>query len=284
VYADLIHLKTYPAYAATFTNGTINYSLSDTIKWQNISGPNLQAMVVGNFGLRSKTSTVTFPSTGKWFSYLTSDSITVNSTAYSITLNPGQYFVYTNKQIKNEVLAVSWLSFVAQKSGAHAVTLNWSAKGNINNDHYDIERSSDGISFAKIGSVKAIQSDDVAQYHFDDTEALPGNNYYRLKQVDKDGSYQYSSIQKVNLYEAVKHWNLYPNPAKNNTTLFALNSYTKAGIAISDMNGKIVYRTTVTNIVAGQQFIIPVQQLAKGLYIIKITTDQDTDTQKLIVE
>ncbi len=284
VYADLIHLKTYAAYDATFIHGTTAYNLSDTIKWESLVGPNLQVMVVGNFGLRSKTETVTFPSTGKWYSYLTSDSITVNSTAYSITLNAGQYFVYTNKKIKDEVLAVSWLSFIAQKSGTHTVMLNWSAKGSINNDHYDIERSSDGVSFTKIGSVKAVQSEDVAHYNFNDAMALSGNNYYRLKQVDKDGTYEYSSIQKVNLDEAAKHWNLYPNPAKNNTTLFALNNYTKAAIVISDMNGRIVYRTTVINVVAGQQFNIPVQQLSKGLYVIKITTDQNTDMQKLVVE
>ncbi len=284
VYADLIHLKTYPAYTATFINGTIAYNLSDTLKWESLTGPDLSVMVVGNFGLTSKTATVTFPSTGKWYSYLTNDSVTVNSTAYSITLNAGQYYVYTNKKIKNEVLAVSWLSFIAQKSGAHAVVLNWSAKGNINNDHYDVERSSDGIAFTKIGSVNAITSGDVQHYNFNDAMPLSGNNYYRLKQVDKDGTYQYSSIQKVNLEEAVKHWNLYPNPAKNNTTLFALNNYAKADVVVNDMNGKIVYRTTIANIVAGQQFIIPVQQLAKGLYIIRITTDQNTDMQKLIVE
>ena len=198
VYADLIHLKTYPAYTATFINGTIAYNLSDTIKWQSLAGPNLTVMVVGNFGLTSKTATITFPSTGKWYSYLTNDSVTVNSTAYSITLNAGQYYVYTNKKIKNEVLACKLkLSFIAQKKRcAYSCTLNWSAKGNINNDHYDIERSSDGISFTKIGSVNAIASGDVQQYNFNDVMPLPGNNYYRLKQVDKDGSSQYSSIQK----------------------------------------------------------------------------------------
>jgi glycosidase len=284
VYANLIRLKTYAAYDATFIHGTTAYSLSDTIKWESLSGPNLKVMVVGNFGLASKTSTITFPATGKWYSYLTTDSITVNSTSYSITLNAGQYFVYTDKPIRNEVLAVSWLNFIAQKTGAQTVSLNWSAKGNINNDHYDVERSSDGISFIKIGGVHATGSDDVQHYSFNDAMPLNGSNYYRLKQVDKDGTYQYSSIQKVNLDEAVKHWSLYPNPAKNNTTLFALNNYAKAAIAVNDMNGRIVYRTTITGVVAGQQFIIPVRQLAKGLYVIKITTDQDTDMQKLVVE
>ena len=122
------------------------------------------------------------------------------------------------------------------------------------------------------------------QYAFTDNLPLNGINYYRIKQVDKDGTYQYSSVQKVSMADVVKHWNLYPNPAKNNTTLFALNSYDKAEITVSDLNGKIVYRTTLNNIVANQQISIPVQQLSKGIYVIKIATNQNIDTQKLVVE
>ena len=60
VYKNLIHLKTYPAYASTFINGNINYNLSDTVKWENITGSNLQIMVFGNFGVKSKKESVTF--------------------------------------------------------------------------------------------------------------------------------------------------------------------------------------------------------------------------------
>lgn len=284
VYAKLIHLKTYGAYASTFVNGTIAYNLFDTIKWQSIKGTNLQVMVVGNFGLYAKTAAVTFPSTGKWYSYLTDDSITVSSTSYSVTLNAGEYFVYTNKKIKDEVLAVSWLNFTAQKNAANSVLLSWSTKSEVNNDHYEVERSSNGASFAKIGSVAAVQSTGVQQYSFTDNLPLSGTNYYRLKQVDKDGAYQYSSIQKVNLLDAVKHWSLYPNPAKNNTILNALNNYSKAVISVSNLNGKIVYRSTLNNVVSGQQINIPLQQLSKGVYVIKIITAESTDTQKLVVE
>ncbi|HYJ63762.1 MAG TPA: T9SS type A sorting domain-containing protein, partial [Parafilimonas sp.] len=284
VYKDLIHLKTYPDYTSTFINGTINYSLSDTIKWQSVVGSNLSVMLFGNFGVRAKTSTVTFPSTGTWYSYLTTKTITVSSTSYSVTLQPGEYYVYTNKNIKDVVLPVTWLSFTAQKNGAHSVLLNWSTQNEVNNDHFEIERSSNGTSFSKIGNANALTGNGELHYSFTDNIPLNGYNYYRIKQVDKEGNYQYSSIQRISLGDIVKRWNLYPNPAKNVAALHALNNYNKATISISDLRGRIIYSTVINNITVNQQISIPIQQLSKGVYVIKIVTEQGTDTQKLVVE
>jgi len=154
VYANLIHLKTYAAYASTFINGAVNYNLSDTVKWQSITGSNLSVMVFGNFGINPKTATVTFPSTGNWYSYLTSKTINVSSTSYPVTLQPGEYYVYTNKNIKDIVLAVSWLNFSAQKNTAHSILLNWATQNENDNAYFEIERSSNGISFIKLGSIQ----------------------------------------------------------------------------------------------------------------------------------
>jgi 1,4-alpha-glucan branching enzyme len=284
VYKNLIHLKTYAGYTSTFVNGSINYNLSDTVKWESIVGSNLSVMVFGNFGVNAKTATVTFPSTGTWFSYLTTKTISVGSTSYSVTLQPGEYYVYTNKNIKDVVLPVTWLSFTAQKNGVHSVLLNWSTQNEINNNYFEVERSNDGISFTKIGSVNAITGNGELHYVFTDNIPLNGFNYYRIKQVDKEGNYQYSSTQRISLNDIIKRWNLYPNPAKNNTSLYALNNYKNAAISVSDLNGRIIYRTAINNIKANQQITIPLQQLSKGIYVIKITTEQGTDTQKLVVE
>ncbi len=284
VYSNLIHLKTYPGYTSTFINGNITYNLSDTVKWQNIVGSNLSVMVFGNFGVNAKTATVTFPSTGKWYNYLGNGTITISSTGYSVTLQPGEYYVYTNKDVKSQVLAVNWLSFTAQKTGAHSVLLNWSTESEANNDHYEIERSADGISFIKMGSVNALQTGGVQKYTFTDNQPLISMNYYRIKQVDKEGGYKYSSIREVDINAIVKRWNLYPNPAENSTALYAMNNYDKAYISVSDLNGRTVYRYTANNIMAGQSINIPVYQLSKGVYVIKIITGQNTDTQKLVVK
>jgi 1,4-alpha-glucan branching enzyme len=284
VYKDLIHLKTYPDYVSTFINGNINYSLSDTVKWESVVGNNLQVMVFGNFGVNAKTSTVTFPSTGIWYSYLTTKTINVAATSYTVTLQPGEYYVYTNKNIKDAVLPVTWLSFTAQKNGAHSVLLSWSTQNEINNDHFEIERSGNGTSFTKIDEVTAATGTGQHRYSLTDNIPLSGYNYYRIKQVDKEGNYQYSSIQRISLSDIIKHWSLYPNPAKNATALYALNNYSKAAISVSDLRGKIIYRTVIDNITANQQILIPLQQLSKGVYVIKIITEQGIDAEKLVVE
>ncbi|MBV9961707.1 MAG: T9SS type A sorting domain-containing protein [Parafilimonas sp.] len=284
VYTNLIHLKTYPGYTSTFINGNITYNLSDSVKWQNIVGNNLSVMVFGNFGVNAKTATVTFPSTGKWYNYLGTGTITISSAGYTVTLQPGEYFVYTNKDVKSQVLAVNWLTFTAQKTGAHTVLLNWSTESRANSDHFEIERSSDGISFTKIASANTILSNGTQHYSYTDNSPLNSLSYYRIKQVDKDGSFQYSSIQKINLADVVHLWNVFPDPAKDKANVYALSNYAKADISIADLNGKIVYRYTAGNIIAGQPITIPVQQLSKGLYVIKIATEQNTYTQKLIVE
>ena len=115
-------------------------------------------MVFGNFGVNAKKEIVIFPSTGKWYSYLGTGIITLNSVNDTVTLQPGEYFVYTNKDVKAQVLAVSWLNFSAQKNSAHSVLLSWTTQSEINNENYEIERSSNGVSFNKIGSVNAVQS------------------------------------------------------------------------------------------------------------------------------
>jgi hypothetical protein len=91
-------------------------------------------------------------------------------------------------------------------------------------------------------------------------------------------------VRRVSLSDVIKHWSLYPNPAKNITALYALNNYKSAAISVSDLNGKIIYRKMMNNVTANQQISIPLSQLSKGIYVIKIVTELGIDTQKLIVE
>jgi hypothetical protein len=119
--ANLIKLRMTPAYLSTFTTGTITSNLSGAIKWLNVSDNALKVVVYGNFGVTSTTATVTFPSTGTWYSYLNDSVATINSTSVSVTLPPGAYYVFTSKDI---VLPINLLSFTAEKSGKQSVQLN----------------------------------------------------------------------------------------------------------------------------------------------------------------
>ncbi len=91
-------------------------------------------------------------------------------------------------------LPVELLHFTAQPSKAH-VSLNWATASELNNDYFDVERSTDGRSFQKIERVKGAGTTDVTlHYSYKDVKPQRGQNYYRLKQVDFDGAFEYTNI------------------------------------------------------------------------------------------
>ena len=285
IYSKLFKLRNTPEYLSTFTTGTIDYlnHLSGLIKWFSVSDNALKVMVFGNFDVTTQSTTVTFPAIGVWYNYFTGATLNVNSAAYSITLQPGEYYVYTNKSV---VLPVNLLSFTANKTDKHTVIVNWSTSSEINNHHYEVERSGDGSSFATLGSVAASAAlTQVKQYQYIDLKPLNGVNYYRLKQVDKDGQFHYSAVVKINFTTQNVLWQLYPNPAGSSTAIYAQATMNKIQVVLTDISGKILYRNnTVGTVTAGQKINIPVKNLSKGVYLLKVTTDQGIQTEKLAVE
>jgi hypothetical protein len=111
------------------------------------------------------------------------------------TLEAGfDFFSVTN----STPLPVELISFEAKAMDNHNL-LTWTTASEINNDHFVIEKSSDGISFLEIGTERGMGNSTVAhEYFFRDFEIENGTTFYRLKQVDFDGTDNYSSIATVN--------------------------------------------------------------------------------------
>ena len=237
-------------------------------------------MVYGNFDVNTVTATVTFPSTGVWYSYLNDSVATVNATTVTVTLPPGAYYVFTNKDI---LLPVNLLKFTAEKSGSKAVELKWSTNAENNNNFFEVQRSADGINFVTIGKVNALQSAaTIKSYSYTDSKPA-AVNYYRLKQIDKDGGFDYSATLPVKFDTKIK-WQLYPNPANAKTALYMQENVEGLQLALTDLSGRVVYNSAVMNAVNGQQISLPVNKLAKGIYLLKITTPGSVTTEKLVVQ
>ncbi|MBS1730566.1 MAG: zinc-dependent metalloprotease [Bacteroidetes bacterium] len=196
------------------------------------------------------------------------------------------FFDINNKDITIKgSLPVTWLSFTAEKSGANTVLLNWSTANELNNDHFEVERSNDGSNFAMITSIKAGSNpNQVQQYAYTDKAAMQGDNYYRIKQVDLDGRFTYSDIKKVTIDGISTFFSIRPNPAVNKASLIASTRLNNVLISLVSTTGKIVYSTTQPLVNAGDIITIPVNNLAKGVYMIKITSDEGNKTQKLVVQ
>lgn len=285
VYADLFRLRAQPAYATTFTSGTVNANVGNgtKVKWMSVSGANLKVMVIGNFDSLPQTASVIFPNNGAWYSYLTDSVAVISNATTSVTLKPGEYYVFTN--ISLHALPVSWLNFTAIKGKERSVILKWSTAQEVNNDHFGVERSNDGVNYTLIGQVPATNANSgIANYSFTDITPLQGVNYYRLNQVDKNGRSQHSKIVTIDVDGSAAQWHVYPNPAGSSTALYLNSSLAKLQLVLTDASGKVVFTKQLSNGAAGQKITIPVQGLARGVYLLKVNTDHTTRTEKIVVQ
>ncbi len=103
VYAQLIKLKLTPNYLSTFTTSNSTYDLAGNVKWLKLTTDSLNVVVIGNFDVAAASANISFPNAGTWYSYLTGTTRTATGGIETINLQPGEYYVYTNKDVKNTV-------------------------------------------------------------------------------------------------------------------------------------------------------------------------------------
>lgn len=294
VYSKLLTLRNAPQFTSTFTTGVIanNYSLTSYVKQLKVYDPNLSVVAVGNFDVASQFAVVSFPSNGTWYNYLNPSAapITVSGFGYVMpSLQPGEYYVFTSKDAYTTILPVTWISFTAQKGYNNAVNLQWQVANEVNNDHYEVERSTDGVNFVSIGTVASLNGNTQAatNYSFVDKQTAAGTVYYRIQQVDKDGKHSYSSVQTITVSATeTASWQVYPTlgRAGGNTALHIKGDVGRIQLALTDISGKIIYQNKLSATVAGQQINVPLNGCTKGIYMLKIMSDKAQSTEKIVVE
>jgi glycosidase len=104
VYAKLFKLKLTANYKTTFTSNNVTWNLTGNFKSLQINDDSLKVVVIGNFDVINQTGTVTFPSDGNWYSYLSNNIKTATGVAEQISLNTGEYYIYTNKNLNSEIV------------------------------------------------------------------------------------------------------------------------------------------------------------------------------------
>jgi subtilisin-like proprotein convertase family protein len=187
--------------------------------------------------------------------------------------------------ITGGTLPVSWLDFTARRSAEKAVQLQWKTATEINNKEFQVERSRDGSNFEVIGTVSAGgNGSGIQQYIYNDLKPFTGINYYRLKQVDKDGSYKYSSVAKVAIDQDRSLYSISPNPAISKANLTIYKEMKQVNVKVMDVSGKTIYTLNKPVINAGETILLPVTQMAKGYYLVIIESEAERFTEKLIVQ
>lgn len=180
----------------------------------------------------------------------------------------------------NYPLPVNLVSFTCQFN-ERAVILNWLTTNEINFSHFEIERSNDGINFNKVGTVNTKFN----SYTFTDNSPIENQNYYRLKMVNNDGSFNYSHIIEAKAALQYKLITLAPNPVRDyaNITIQSQAMGT-ATILLTDLVGRVVRKEKLELTSGKNQLSINCASLQSGFYQLSVITNNEKESIKVIKE
>lgn len=180
-----------------------------------------------------------------------------------------------NTTVVADVLPVKLLTFMAKRDGK-VNKLNWSTSNEVSVDRFEIERSTNGGEYNSIGVVRAGSN----SYTFTDNAPLT-RNYYRLKMIDKDGSFTYSPIRVVNNSGSF-YVSVYPNPV-NDKLQVNIESDKKATLQMQVLtqDGKAVLSATWSVNEGSAIKTINTSTLQSGSYFLRITS---ADKERSVVK
>ena len=170
------------------------------------------------------------------------------------------------------LLPIRWLDVNGSINKQNQATLNWKVQ-EIDVLKYVVEKSNDGYNFNEINTINCV-GDGENQYSIVDDVKDLNTNYYRIKQIDKNGLFTYSPIIKLQPYNS-KQVSIHPNPVKDIVTISVGSSTLNKKIQITDLNGKTLKSINVTNAV----FTIDLATYPSGIYFLKL---EDGKTEKII--
>ncbi len=255
---------------------------------QSVNATTVKGPVTGTVPFWVKIST-----TGnKYVSYISSDGSNwsaVDSATISFGADPYIGIAYTSHNntilgtavVDNIVLktssplSVNLIRFTGKNVNEKYAQLDWTTSGEMNNDHFEIQRSGANSDFETIGTLKGSGTTSMShQYTFNDMEPLDGTDFYRIKQVDISGNYSYSTVVPVRFN--LKKIEIFPNPAhekfyvKNNARFADGNAVI---IKLMDFTGKVLYKQTASS---GSDIItvnLP-RYIGTGMYVVMISNSK----------
>ncbi len=253
-----------------------------------------QAMNASSFGISDLKLLIHTNSDGQNFSNATVINASELMSGFvvrfgNVNLPNGAFFALANSSTITP-LPIELLSFTAEPR-ASSVMLNWVTSSEINNALYEVERAGGDLDFQPIGYLNgAGNSNTTLAYHLEDNDPLSGISYYRLKQTDFDGTYEYSDVISV-IFEYTgrpdSEFVVFPNPVKNKRfTLHNLSTPEPTrdlAIGITDLSGQLIYKDQFDGTLKEKLISLP-QDLSTGFYILNLSSDNFHQAIKLVVE
>lgn len=202
------------------------------------------------------------------------------------TFNLGEVEDYTVNILPSNspLLASQAFNLQGYQNGQHT-QLQWGSNTGYKNDHFDIERSADGIDFEYLTTTENVHWTDRLEFFANlDEQPLLGDNFYRIKKVHLDGTHEYSNIIKVNFNIDLTKFLLFPNPAHEQVTIGLLPLQQQAGnIQVYNVYGQLVFEQTWTAF--PEQVDIDLSAYLNGVYTVFVQPEKRQRMgRKLVVQ
>ncbi|MEM9338924.1 MAG: T9SS type A sorting domain-containing protein [Bacteroidota bacterium] len=196
---------------------------------------------------------------------------------------------YTIGGQTDTALPVELLTFEG-KAEENRVSLYWATASEVNNNFFEVQRSRDGETFETIGTVEGSgTTNEIKEYRLMDRNPGQGDNYYRLKQVDFDGKFEYhETIRVVNDFVVTHKLDaaIYPNPVvphNMNLRLETSDNENPLSVQIVNLGGQTYYNEVMNATGYVDKQIQPTQTMNAGLYFLIVKQGGNVKKQKLII-
>ena len=188
-------------------------------------------------------------------------------------------------------LPIEWSGLKGVLQNSHDARLSWTTYSEINTERFEIERSTNGSAYAKVHDLQAVgNSNRQINYVWIDRGIRPGTHYYRVKQIDQDGKFDYSNVVQLTV-DPVLHFgisNVFQNPAHEKVTFAYKTSSSKiVHMKIFNNIGELVYQQTITPSGNGEHSTsvdLAGAGITEGIYLIYMEQSGKSDISKFIVE
>jgi hypothetical protein len=179
-------------------------------------------------------------------------------------------------------LPVTFINFDGVLKNNIAV-LDWSTAREYNNKGFEVEKSTDGQSFTDIGFVEGNGSTkNISNYTFSDPKMISGDNYYRLKQIDLDGNFNYSSVIKLEFDNFA--WSVLGNPSSNTSVQLQLDKqYNNVSLQVVSLAGNIMQTINKGSLGQGTYSIpLNLNNMASGMYLVRLMVDGQNFSKEIV--
>lgn len=265
-------ITAYQTVTYTVTNAVAGtfYAVSNSLTGQSL-GAGVWAVANGNLTLTTDPITTA----GSYSIVIKATSIsgvticTTTPAAATLTVNG------TTLPLTLSKLTGSW--------SGESVVLNWATEYEQNTSAFVIERSTNGLQYVAIGSVKASGNSIIkVNYQFTDVNPLGSTNYYRLRMVDQDGRFTNSNVIVMRSSNNMKA-KIWPNPFSQDVTItYQASTATTVDMIIRDLSGRVLYRDRFAVTAGANQLKSGnLQKLSGGTYIVELKDGTNSSSWKI---